>query len=120
MVEVDHSQRAIIEVAFIFRLCYFVKLSDDVLTTPRSSASRAKMSTRSLPAASLRTGDRLPAGRVFLWVFKYLILSALSSICWSICGAQSIFLPALREAPGGGGRGRRAASSARFVGVLAL
>ena len=78
------------------------------------------MSTQSLPAASLRTGNRLPAGRVFLWVFKHLILRALSSICSAICGAQSIFLPALREAPGSGRRGRRAAPSARIVGVLAL
>src|SRR5258707_2738449 len=78
------------------------------------------MSTQSVPAASLRTGNRLPAGRVFLWVFKHLIYRALSSIGWSIRGAQSIFVPALREAPGGGGRGRRAASSARIVGVLAL
>src|SRR6266446_2032724 len=77
------------------------------------------MSTRSLPAASLRTGNSLPAGRVFLWVFKHWICLALSSIFWSICGVQSIFLPALREAPCKR-RGRRAASSARIVGVLAL
>src|ERR1700730_6996179 len=79
-----------------------------------------EMSTQSLPAASLRTGNRLPAGRVFLWVFKHLICRALSAICWSICGAQSIFVPALREAPGSGGRGGRATPSARIVGVLAL
>src|SRR5437899_3285938 len=78
------------------------------------------MSTRSLPAASLRTGYRLPAGRVPHQGYKYLILRVLSSICWSICGAQLIFLPALREAPGSSRRGRRAASSARVVGVLAL
>jgi len=78
------------------------------------------MSTQSLPAASLRTGNRLPAGRVPLQVYKHLICWALSSICWLICGAQSIFVPALREAPGSGRRGRRAASSARIVGVLAL
>src|ERR1700730_8994265 len=79
-----------------------------------------EMSTQSLPAASLRTGNRLPAGRVFLWVFKHLICRALSSICWPICGAVSSFLPALREARGSGRRGPRAASSARVVGVLAL
>src|SRR6266446_1743708 len=56
------------------------------------------MSTQSLPAASLRTGHRLPAGRVLLWVSKHLILRDLSSIFWSICGAVSSFLPALREA----------------------
>src|SRR3984893_17197015 len=74
------------------------------------------MSTQSLPAASLRTGNRLPAGRVF----KYLMLRVLSSICSAICGAVSIFFPALREAPGSGRGGRRAAWSARVVGVLAL
>src|SRR6266850_5421739 len=70
------------------------------------------MSTQSLPAASLRTGNLFPAGRVLLWVSKHLIWRVLSSICSSICGAGSSFLPALRE--------QRAVSSARVVGVLAL
>src|SRR6266404_1823134 len=78
------------------------------------------MSTQSLPAASLRPGIPFPAGRVLLWVSKRLIWMALSSICWSICGAEASFLPALREKPGSGRRGRRAAFSARIVGVLAL
>ena len=60
------------------------------------------MSTQSLPAASLRTGNRLPADRMLLWVSKYLIWKILSSICSSICGAAPIFLPVLREAPGRG------------------
>src|SRR6266436_9428302 len=77
------------------------------------------MSTQSLPAASLRTGERLPARRVLISVSKYLIWRFLSSICWSICAAASIFLPAIREAPCKR-RGRRAALSARVVGVLAL
>src|SRR5213595_1221749 len=68
------------------------------------------MSTQRLPAASLRTGIRIPAAGVLLWVLKQLIWRALSSIGWSICGAQSNFLPAVRD----GGR------SARVVGVLAL
>src|SRR6266436_926919 len=54
---------------------------------------RREMSTQSLPAASLRTGDRLPARRVFHRVSMYLIWMALSSIYWSIRGAVSIFLP---------------------------
>src|SRR6266436_9430780 len=60
------------------------------------------MSPQTLPAASLRTGNRLPAGRVLLWLSKYLIWNILSSICSSICGAATIFLPVLREAPGRG------------------
>ena len=60
------------------------------------------MLTQSLPAASLRTGNHLPAGRMLLWVSKYLIWTVLSSICSSICGAATIFLPVLREAPGRG------------------
>src|SRR6266478_6420290 len=60
------------------------------------------MSTQCLPAASLRTGNRLPAGCMLLWVPKYLIRTVLSSICSSICGAATIFLPVLREAPGRG------------------
>src|ERR1700736_894648 len=54
---------------------------------------RREMSTQNLPAASLRTGNRLPAGRVLLQVSKYLVWMALSSIYSSICGAVSIFLP---------------------------
>src|SRR5262244_4139408 len=72
------------------------------------------MSTQSLPAASLRAGERVPAGRVPLRVPNHLIWRSLSLICWSICGIASSFLPVLRE------RGRRAAPSARVVGVLAL
>src|SRR3984893_2166470 len=78
------------------------------------------MSTQSLPAASLRTDNLFPAGRVLLWVSKFLIWSTLSSICSSICRVASIFLPALREVRGSGPRGWRAASSAHIVGVLAL
>src|SRR5262249_42950271 len=62
--------------------------------------------------ASLRTGIRLPAGRVPLEVYKDLISRVLSAISWSIWGAVSICLPALREAA--------TAWSARVVRVLAL
>src|SRR5260370_15061086 len=81
---------------------------------------RREMSTQSLPAASLRTGNRLPAGRARNWVSKYLIWTALSSICSSIRRDKSISLPALREAPGSHRRGPRAGSSGRVVGGLAL
>src|SRR6266404_3478258 len=63
------------------------------------------MSAQSLPAASLRTGNRLPAGQARNWVSKYLIWKASSSICSAICGASSRFLPARREAPGSNRRG---------------
>src|SRR6266478_6768442 len=66
---------------------------------------RREMSTQSLPAASLRTGNLLPAGRMLLWVPKYLIWTALSSICSLIRRDKSISLPALREAPGSNRRG---------------
>src|SRR6266446_5681969 len=85
-----------------------------------SLGERREMSTQSLPAASLRAGNLLPAGRARNWVSKYLIWTVLSSICSLIFGASSMFLPALREAPGSNQRGRRAASLERVVGVLAF
>src|SRR6266850_6449639 len=57
------------------------------------TGERREMSTQNLPAASLRTGNRLPASRVLLQVSKYLVWMALSSIYSSIRGAVSIFLP---------------------------
>jgi hypothetical protein len=80
---------------------------------------RREMSTQSLPAASLRTGNRLPAGRVLLQVSKYLVWMALSSIYSSIRGAVSIFLPEAGR-PGVPRLGLGAAASGRVVGVLAL
>src|SRR6266404_6952658 len=70
------------------------------------------MPTQSLPAASLRTADRLPAARVLVQVSIYLIYKALwalrNKVLWALrkasSGAESSFLPALREVWGGGSR----------------
>src|ERR1700730_4052800 len=51
-----------------------------------------------LPAASLRTANRLPAGRVMRLVSNSLICLILSSIGLAIFGREAKFLPALREA----------------------
>src|SRR3984893_3029825 len=90
-----------------------------VLDNNHCIGERREMSTQSLPAASLRTGNRLPAGRVLLQVSKYLVWMALSSIYSSIRGAVSIFLPEAGR-PGVPRLGLRAAASGRVVGVLAL
>src|SRR6266404_3476369 len=55
---------------------------------------------QSLPAASLRTANRLPAGRVMRLVYNHLICFILSSIGPAIFRRQAKFLPALREAAG--------------------
>jgi hypothetical protein len=55
------------------------------------------MPTKSLPAASLRTTDRLPAARIRLWGSTYLICMVLWPIRRLLSGAESYFLPALRE-----------------------
>ena len=55
------------------------------------------MPTQILPAASLRSADRLPAARGLLWVSNRLISIALWSIGWVIFRVASNFLPALRE-----------------------
>jgi hypothetical protein len=44
---------------------------------PRPISERREMLTQSLPAASLRTGNRLPAARVLFRVSNYLICMAL-------------------------------------------
>src|ERR1700724_4162840 len=80
---------------------------------------RREMPTQSLPAASLRTGHRLPAGGVLLWVSICLIWMALSSIYSSIRGAVSIFLPEAGR-PAVPRLGLGAAASGRLVGGLSL
>ncbi len=65
------------------------------------------MSTKSLPAISLRTGNRLPAAQVSLWVVNYMIYMVLWLIGPAISGREWSFLPALREAPGGVRRATR-------------
>jgi hypothetical protein len=59
-----------------------------------------KMSTQSLPAPSLRTGDVLPAVRRMSRVVNYLIYQTLWLILPAISGSKPSFLPALREEPG--------------------
>jgi hypothetical protein len=54
----------------------------------------------SLPATPLRLPEDLPAGRVGRPVPKCLIWIVLLTRRLSICGSESIFLPAFREAPG--------------------
>src|SRR5882724_3198533 len=60
---------------------------------------RGEMPTQSLPAASLRPADRLPAARLLLRVASYLICLVLSAIAVVISSVKSSFLPALRDAP---------------------
>src|SRR6266851_8209634 len=55
------------------------------------------MPTKSLPAASLRTTDRLPAARIRLLGSNYLIFMVLWPIRRLLFGVESYFLPALRE-----------------------
>src|SRR5258708_12860976 len=79
------------------------------------------MSTRLLPAGSLRGANRLPGARALFRASNYLIYMALWSIGRAIFGVASNFLPALREGalPGGveqGSDDRRAVDLAR-VGV---
>jgi hypothetical protein len=62
------------------------------------------MPTQSLPAASLRTEGRLPAARVLVRVASYLIYKVLWALKKATSGAESSFLPALREVRGGGSR----------------
>src|ERR1700730_2963787 len=62
-------------------------------------SERYEMLIQSLPAASLRTGNRLPAARVLLRVSNYLICMVLWLIGPARSGLESSFLPALREAP---------------------
>src|SRR5882672_1606256 len=56
------------------------------------------MSKQILPAASLRSTNRLPAARAWVEGSNHLIWMALWSIGRAIFGAASNFLPALREA----------------------
>src|ERR1700732_794473 len=59
---------------------------------------RREMSTQILPAASLRSANRLPAARAWVEGSNHLIRMALWSIGRAIFGAAANFLPALREA----------------------
>ena len=97
----------------------FYQMLECVLDNNHCIGERREMSTQNLPAASLRTGNRLPASRVLLKVSKYLVWMVLSSIYSSIRGAVSIFLPEAGRL-GVPRLGVGAAASGRVVGVLAL
>src|SRR3984893_7394245 len=71
------------------------------------------MPTQSLPAASLRTANFLPAGRMLTRAGNSLIYRVLWPIWRAISLVEWMFLPALREAPGGG---RRSAGQALRTG----
>src|SRR4029077_10439972 len=73
------------------------------------------MPTQILPAASLRSAQRLPAGRTLFWAPNYLICMALWSIRRAIFRVAANFLPALRE-----GRGRSLSPLARGEGLRGL
>src|SRR5271165_5029143 len=63
---------------------------------------RCAMPIPTLPAASLRPANRLPASRVLLGAPNCLIYKVLWSIWRVIFSVESSFLPALRGMPGGG------------------
>src|SRR6516164_2822422 len=65
---------------------------------------RCAVPTQTLPAASLRPAKRLPASRVMIRMANYLIYRVFWPIRQAFFGAESSFLPALREAPGAGAR----------------
>src|SRR5271167_4525785 len=70
----------------------------------RQPACGAKMPTQSLPVAFLRTANSLPASCVLDRVANYLICMVIWPIRQAFFGAESSFLPALREAPGASAR----------------
>src|ERR1700736_2141499 len=63
-----------------------------------SIRERYEMPMQILPAASLRSGNRLPAARALVWACNHLIWMALWPIRRAIFGVALNFLPALREA----------------------
>ena len=75
---------------------------------------RCATSTPALPAASLRPAKRLPATRPQPRRVNYMILLEFCRIKQAFFGAESSFLPALREAPGDG---RSSASHALGAGA---
>src|SRR6266481_10103842 len=75
--------------------------------------ARCVVPTQCLPAASLKVARRLPAGRMLIQARNPLIYRVLWPIWRAISVVASIFLPALREAPGGG---RRSAGQALRTG----
>ena len=80
------------------RIVLFLSNHKCVFYNVHPISERREMLTQSLPAASLRTGNRLPAARVLFRVSNYLICMASWLIGPAISGLESSFLPALREA----------------------
>src|SRR6266436_3366026 len=78
-------------------LCYFVNSKRVFFTTKDPSESGGQMSTQILPAASLRSAQRLPAARTLPWAANDLICMGLWSIGRAIFRVASNFLPALRD-----------------------
>ena len=80
----------------IVLLCQIIKC---VFYNAHHISERCEMLIQSLPAASLRTGHRLPAARELLRVSNHLTYMVLWLIGPAPSDLQSSFLPALREAP---------------------
>src|SRR5260370_33035916 len=86
------------ELEFVARLCYFGKPLKCYFNTNGFIGKRPEMSKQILPAASLRSTNRLPAARAWVEGSNHLIWMALWSIGRAIFGAASNLLPALRGA----------------------
>src|SRR5215470_6076931 len=98
-------------------MCYFVNLKS-VIILIMARPKWCRMPTQILPAASLRSANRLPAARTRSWVSNYLIYIVLWSITQAIFRAAAHFVPALREArPSGAGDGEVVDPEGRGVGA---
>src|ERR1700720_876546 len=76
------------------------------------------MPTQILPAASLRSANRLPAARTPSWAVKYLIFLALWSIARAIFRAAANVVPASRDnIPSGAGNGEVVDPQGRGIGA---
>src|SRR6266481_9217228 len=77
-----------------------------------------RMPTQILPAASLRSANRLPAGRTLSWAANHLICFALWSIARAIFRAAANVVPASRDnIPSGAGDGEVVDPQGRGVGA---
>jgi len=73
--------------------------------------ARCVMPPQSLPAASLRTANCLPAARVLIRVVNSLIYHTLWPIWRAISAVEPMSLPVLREAAGSAGHARERISA---------
>src|SRR6266436_2599179 len=77
-----------------------------------------RMPTQILPAASLRSANRLPAGRTLSWAANHLICLALWSIARAIFRAAANVVPASRDnIPSGTGDGEVVDAQGRGIGA---